>query len=59
MCRFRVFKPKDLNVIESEDRGHGEGVVYTTLMVSDTLHPYGRTEEDTRPHRIRKKTKDL
>ena len=44
----------------SEDRGHGEGGgVYATPMVSDTLHPYGLTEEVTRPGRTRKKTKDL
>ena len=31
---------------ESEERGHGEGGgVYDTLMVSDTLHPDGLTEE--------------
>ena len=59
MCPFRVFKPKDLSVSESEERGHGEGVVYGTLMVSDTQHPHGHAKEVTRPGRTHKKTKDL
>jgi hypothetical protein len=35
------------------------GCVYATLMVSDTLHPYVRAEEDKRPGRARKKPNDL
>jgi len=33
--------------------------VYDTLMVSDTLHSYGRSEEGTRPGRTLKKPQDL
>ena len=43
-------KPRNLSEHESEECEHGEGVgVYTTLVQSDTLHPYGRVKSVTRP----------
>ena len=53
-------KPRNLSTHESEECEYGEGgCVYATLMVSDTLHPYVRAEEDKRPGRARKKPNDL
>ena len=43
-------KPMDLSASEREDRGHGKGVgVHTTLLQSDTVHPYCHTKAGTRP----------
>ena len=55
-------KTKDLSASEREERGHGEGGgVYATLLQSDTVQPYGRAKEGTRPVgvEVRKKPKDL
>jgi hypothetical protein len=55
-------KPKHLTASEREERGHGKGEgVYTTLLQSDTVHPYGRAKAGKRPVGVglRKKPKDL
>ena len=43
-------KPKDLSIHEREDHEHGEGRdVFTTLLQSDTVQPYGRAKSGTSP----------
>ena len=55
-------KPRNLNSLESEDRGHGETVgVYTTQLQSDTVQSCGHGKAGTRPRGVGllKKPKDL
>ena len=43
-------KPKDLSEHEREDREYGKGRdVYVTLLQSDTVQSYGRSNAGTRP----------
>ena len=55
-----MYKPTDLSVSVSEDRGDGEGGGPCDALLSDTLHPNGLTGTDTSPGVwFRKKPTDL